>query len=307
MMMFSFNISVKEMAMKKWITVFFLCFSAMTLVAGQVEAKRFGGGSSIGKRSAPMSQKQSASPQKNATDQKTTNTATAKPSPMKGILGGLMGGLLLGGLLSSLGLGAGLSGFLGTVLTVLLGFFAIRFLMGLFNKPTVATPQGQPISFEQTPQHSTQRVMVDAAKPSNAFASTLANEPNALLDFDEPAFLKQMKIYFMQMQAAWDAADAKSIYEFTDPALYAELRVQLQERGETPNFTDVKSLSARLLNHEFLANGVGYATVQFDAMIQEDRAAQPQSVAEIWHMSKASDQDTWRLMGIDVLDTPVKH
>ncbi|MFX5813236.1 Tim44-like domain-containing protein, partial [Acinetobacter baumannii] len=73
---------------------------------------------------------------------------------------------------------------------------------------------------------------------------------NIPADFDVTGFLRNAKTYFIRLQAAWDKADINDLREFTTPEMYAELKLQIQERGATPNVTDVISLNAELLGIE---------------------------------------------------------
>ena len=56
------------------------------------------------------------------------------------------------------------------------------------------------------------------------------------------------------MQAAWDKADFNDLREFTTPEVYAELKMQIQERGDVADFTDVVSIDAELLGIETTAD-----------------------------------------------------
>lgn len=97
------------------------------------------------------------------------------------------------------------------------------------------------------------------------------------VDFDVPAFLRAAKSYYIRMQAAWDKADIHDIHEFTTPEMFAEMKLQLQERGPGPNITDVVSLDAELLGIETLNNEY-MASVKFSGMIRESEGAPAEPV-----------------------------
>jgi predicted lipid-binding transport protein (Tim44 family) len=52
--------------------------------------------------------------------------------------------------------------------------------------------------------------------------------------FDTEAFLRHAKASFIRMQAAWDRSDVNDLREFTTPEVFAELQLQIQERGGNP-------------------------------------------------------------------------
>ncbi|MES2931921.1 MAG: Tim44-like domain-containing protein, partial [Pseudomonadota bacterium] len=117
-------------------------------------------------------------------------------------------------------------------------------------------------------------------------------------DFDTHSFLRNAKTYFIRLQAAWDKADIHDLREFTSPEMYAELRLQLQERGATENHTDVVSLNGELLGVEIVSHGY-LARVKFSGTMKESLNAPAESFAEVWNMSKPKSGATgWVLAGI---------
>ncbi|EGF32182.1 putative membrane protein [Oxalobacteraceae bacterium IMCC9480] len=120
-------------------------------------------------------------------------------------------------------------------------------------------------------------------------------------DFDVPGFLRNSKTYFIRLQAAWDKADINDIREFTSSEMFAELRLQIQERGASPNNTDVVKLDAELLGVETVG-GDYLASVKFSGMIKESESAPAEPFAEAWNLSKStSGQGGWILAGIQQL------
>ena len=80
--------------------------------------------------------------------------------------------------------------------------------------------------------------------------------------------------------------------------MFAELRMQLQERGASANHTDVVSLNADLLGIETVGNDY-IASIKFDGMIKESDNAPAEPFAEIWNLSKpVNGQGGWLLAGI---------
>jgi predicted lipid-binding transport protein (Tim44 family) len=118
--------------------------------------------------------------------------------------------------------------------------------------------------------------------------------------FDTEAFLRQAKSSFIRMQAAWDKGDAQDLREFTTPEVFAELRMQIQERSGN-DFTDVVSIDAQLLGIETTATD-WLASVQFNGMIRTAPNAPAEPFAEVWNMSKPlSGTGGWVLAGIQQL------
>ena len=120
-------------------------------------------------------------------------------------------------------------------------------------------------------------------------------------DFDSVAFLRHAKTNFIRLQAAWDKADVDDIREFTTPEMYAELKMQIQERGATPDFTDVVTIDAELLGIETSVNDY-LASVKFNGLIKSEPGAVAAPFAEVWNMSKpVSGTSGWVLAGIQQL------
>jgi predicted lipid-binding transport protein (Tim44 family) len=116
-------------------------------------------------------------------------------------------------------------------------------------------------------------------------------------DFDTEAFLRHAKSSFIRMQAAWDKGDVADLREFTTPEVFAELKMQIQERGANADFTDVVSIDAQLLGIETTAADY-LASVQFNGMIRTAPNAPAEPFAEVWNMEKplsATPAGCWRV------------
>ena len=80
--------------------------------------------------------------------------------------------------------------------------------------------------------------------------------------------------------------------------MYAELKLQIQERGANADFTDVVSIDGQLLGIETTATDY-LASVQFNGMIRSAPDAQAEPFVEVWNMSKPlAGQGGWVLAGI---------
>jgi predicted lipid-binding transport protein (Tim44 family) len=313
--------------MKKFLVTFMLAASALTMVVADADAaRRMGGGGSIGRQSQNVT-RQAPAPAQPAQSQAAPNQAarpgaapTATPprpaSPWRGILGGALLGLGLGALLSHLGIGGALASMISTILMVALFALAAMFIYRLIRRKkdgyqearpayAAAYPAGSPGS--TTPEigsrlEPTQARPVAYTAEPQASGGVAANQPWGVpADLDVPSFLRNAKTYFIRLQAAWDRGDINDIREFTTPEMFAELKMQLQERGAAPTHTDVVSLDAELLGVE--KTGEEYvASVKFSGLIKESENAQPEPFTEVWNLVKpVSGQGGWVLAGIQQL------
>ena len=247
----------------------------------------------------------------------------AKPSMWKGLLGGALLGLGLGALFSHLGIGGAMASMLSTLLMLALIAFAVMFIVRMFRrKDTPANaqfqgggfnqpvPAGGPSNFStpdigsglQQPPYQAPFQPHPASGVSLNKASPAQHTPWGVpADFDTEAFLRHAKSSFIRMQAAWDKGDVADLREFTTPEVFAELRMQIAERGANADFTDVVSIDAQLLGIETSASDY-LASVQFNGMIRTAPNAPAEPFAEVWNMEKPLSGNTgWVLAGIQQL------
>jgi predicted lipid-binding transport protein (Tim44 family) len=147
--------------MKTWATALLICAIALTTI--DAEAKRIGGGGSLGRQSSNVTQRQSTPPASPAAPAQQQNAAQAAPRPANtppaaaparkpwgAMLGGLAAGLGLAWLAHSLGLGAAF----GNVLLVLLLAFVVMAVIGMFMRsrrspaPSAPTGLGSGLAYE---------------------------------------------------------------------------------------------------------------------------------------------------------------
>ncbi len=296
--------------MKNILMALMVVLTTMTLIVPEAEARRMGGGRSFGKQSqgvnrAAPTQSQNANAAKPAATP--NNAAGAKPaSPWRGILGGALLGLGLGALLSHLGLSGALASMISTILMVALLAFAAMFIFRMIRRKSAPATQtayaGGYNKSAYTPEIGSRIDPQPSALQSVPQASGSADVVTAPwgvpADFDAPAFLRNAKTYFIRLQAAWDKADINDIREFTTPEMYAELKMQIQERGANPNTTDVVSIDAELLGIETVSDEY-LASVKFSGRISEAAGAPAEPFTEVWNLSKpVSGSGGWALAGI---------
>ena len=145
--------------MKKILLAVFLSFMALGLSIADAEAKRLGGGSSMGRQSGNVTHREAA-PGGGATQAAPANAAAAKPAapaaagaaaapkkPWGAMLGGLAAGLGLAWLANSLGLGAAFGQFLLIALLVLFVFVVFSMVMRS-RKPAAGAAGNSPLAFQ---------------------------------------------------------------------------------------------------------------------------------------------------------------
>lgn len=288
--------------MTKILVTLITVFSLFAVMTGDVEARRMGGSKSFGKQSSNVTRQQ-APAQSTATNSTTSATnsstaaaAAAKPaSPWKGMLGGALLGLGLGALLSSLGIGAGMANIISMLLMAGLAVAAVMLLMRLF-KPRPVMPANmrnayvEPNNTASTPEIGSR--ITDTSRSANSATWEIP------AGFDVPQFERTAQSYFIRLQAAWDKADMEDIREFTTPEMYAEVKLQIQERGATPSFTDVLTVHAKLLGIE-TQESIYLASVKFVGTMKEELDGPTISFEEVWNLSKPiAGQRGWLLAGI---------
>ncbi len=125
-----------------------------------------------------------------------------------------------------------------------------------------------------------------AASAAPVAAGAVAQQPWGVpADFDTEAFLRNAKVHFVRLQAAWDAGNLEDIREFTTPEMFAEIKMDLSERGAEVNKTDVVTLEAQLLGIE-TAPAQHIASVRFSGMIRERAGEAAQPFGEVWNLAK---------------------
>lgn len=302
----------------RYLLVVVATVSAFVLLSPDAQAARMGGGRSIGKpssglfnRSAPRAPEKAGAAGAGAGQ--TAAAAGASRGGMMGPIAGLAAGLGLAALASYMGFGEELANIMMIVLLLFGGLFVVRFIMNRMNAGRSGTqtrgalaPAGN-VGGGYTPNLA--RDMVNEPR-AGAMAGSLgaAAAPAADLDtglpagFDADGFLRQAKVQFVRLQAVYDAGNLKDLAEFTTPEVYAELKLEINERGSGLNQTDVVTLNADLLGVD--DTGPEYlASVQFHGMIREDPASPAKPFDETWTLTKPRNgSGGWVLAGIEQND-----
>ncbi len=274
--------------MKHLLIALFAVVVGVGLTIGDADAKRFNGGGSTGmQRNAPAPAKQAAPAPANPTP------ATPQPaggSRWLGPIAGIAAGLGLAALASHFGFGEELASIMMVALIALAVVFVFRLLMRRFQ-PQTARPLQYAAAGRAAPHFETE------ARGANT-AAAYAPRLNVPADFDADSFIHNAKVNFVRLQAANDARDIEDIRRFTTPEMFAEIKMQLQERSEVQQQTDVVKLDAELLDFatEF---GEQIASVRFFGTVRETAGAEPEAFDEVWHITKPVDDGRhWAIAGI---------
>ena len=248
---------------------------SIVMVTNDAYAKRFGGGRSFG-----ISRSASSFSRPSPTASPLQNTTAGRQNRWLGPLAGLAAG----GLLASLFMG---NGFAGGGMMLLLAAGVVMLLMAMMRRSS--RDKLQPANanvYQMHQQHQQQQ----AAYNTNPVGSV----PDG---FDQADFLRKAKVLFIRMQAAYDQSNLQDLSQFTTPDVFAEIKMQLQERGDAQNQTDVVSLDAELLDAS-AAFREQSASVRFSGLIKEDRNAPALAIDEIWHFRRNPDSDLWQIAGV---------
>jgi predicted lipid-binding transport protein (Tim44 family) len=140
------------------------------------------------------------------------------------------------------------------------------------------------------------------AATTSAGATTTAGmshllAPSIPAGFDREGFERIAKMIFIRMQAAHDSADLNDLRQFTTPEMFAAVRLDLQERGASPNHTDVVKVDAEVLDVAQDADRQ-VVSVRFHGLVREDEGAQTHDFDEVWHLVRQGDSPAWAIAGI---------
>lgn len=277
--------------MRYFISLFLIIFLAFSLPLTDAQAKRFGGGRSFGMQ-------RSASSFSNFSRQPFQNVQTPGQRSFGSKWLGPIAGLVAGGLLATLfmhnGLGTGLLTWLGIGLVIL-------FLVNLFRKkmqPAAQAYQGRIYEGDFSKNHTNSSVNMHPFMQAN---NEMEKYP---VGFDTDTFLREAKVQFIRLQSAYDHKNLNDLREFTTPEIFAEIQLQLHERGNVNNQTVVVHLDAELLDVSLeppfmqQANRERtIASVRFTGKIREELSDEV-PLNETWHFVKEASSSRWMVAGV---------
>lgn len=311
--------------MKKLLSLLVVSVLAAGLAAAPAEAKRVGGGASIGKqrsspamreapKEAPRAQTPPSQAAANPAAAAPAGAAAAAAAPKPSFMnrwGGLIAGVGAGALLASMfggslgGLGSAMGGLLNILIVAGLLYLAYRFFMSRRRGATPGGMQfaGAPGNFAAAgPSFAPRERIEPASSPSSRPEAAVAPGVQVPPGFEIEPFVRQAQSAFLRLQAANDAGDLADIRETSTPEVYAELAMQMRDRGSAPQKTEIVSLDANLL--EVVTEGeYTIASLRYSGLVREVANAEAVPFDEVWHLRSAagSVKGPWLISGIQQL------
>ena len=255
-----------------------------------------------------------------------TKAAAAAPKrSWMGPLAGLAAGLGLAALASHLGFGDELAsmlmfGLLAAAVMVAIGFFMRK--RAAAQRQTAQGTGGMQYAHANAGESSGAGAVnrVDHSAPAYKVAMPASNSNASGLgiasgigsgigagavsaaripaDFDTAGFERNAKVNFIRLQAANDAGNLDDIRQFTTPEMFAELKMELSERGSVTQKTEVVSINAEVIEVDEDTDRY-VVSVRFTGVIRDDSGDADESFNEVWHLMKLRQGTTgWVLSGI---------
>ncbi len=275
--------------MKRFAVALTLLLTSLSLISTSAEAKRLGGGLNIGKqRTMSAPQKQAAPAPTQASPAPAAGTPAKQGNKWLGPLAGIAAGLGLAALFSHFGIGEGM----GSLLMILLLVGGAFLLFSMLRKKRQPAMQYAAAGADYgSAPHPAPVTTV----PTDTVPQRAANIP---ADFPVESFLRSAKMSFIRLQAANDRKDLNDIREYTTPGMFAEFSMQLQERDDAAQQTDVGFVNGELLE-VVTENDIAIASVRLSGQLRENNGA-PEHFEEVWHVQKdlRDDNSVWLLAGI---------
>lgn len=297
-----------------------LALLATSLIAlpESADAKRFGGGSSLGKQYKTLPRQASPTPQTPSQGQVAATPRTPQTSGASRWLGPLAG-LAAGGLLASLLFGDAFEGFqmMDFLLIAALAFGAFMLFRMLRRGQTRAGAFGSAVPAGAGPRSAAGGYIRSSDPDLSQTGSGTGPGTNSFIPpamgamppqragsdqrpdwFDGHSFIEGAKTHFIRLQAAWDRADFRDIREYTTPQLFAELQRERGHLGGT-QYTEVVRLQAELLTLQ-REEDMAVASIRFSGLIREEEKGVAQEFNEVWHIQHpwASAEGDWYIAGI---------
>ena len=318
--------------MKKILSVLAIVFTlGLSSVAMDAEAaKRMGSGKSMGTQRQATADKAPGAPAQSAAAAPAAGAGAAAAAPKRswmGPLAGLAAGLGLAALASHLGFGAELAsmlmfGLLAAAVMVAIGFFMRKRAAAQRHAATgtggmtyahvnAGNAAGNGGASENRTDSSAPayKVAMPAVRNNagglgsglgigSGIGSGVVSAARIPADFDTAGFERNAKVNFIRLQAANDAGNLDDIRQFTTPEMFAELKLEMAERGGASQKTDVVSIHAQVMEVEEDADGY-VVSVRFTGVIKTDIGEPDESFDEVWHLAKLRQGSTgWVLSGI---------
>ena len=288
---------------KHAVVAFSVAVISLVGVIDEAQAARLGGKKSSGmQRTTQQTTPNSAqnptanTPARNPQANASTPNNAQKPSAARRWMGPLVGiasALGIVALLSHFGLGEGFASMVTLLLMVWLGFMLLRMALNLFRakQPQAAGAHGYNRSAEPSARSSS-----PFATDTGSTAQTQVTSTASHVNQDE--FLRIAKSFFIRLQAANDKKDLDDLRRFLTPEMFAEAQLQIMERCNTEQTTEITQLNATVLN--IVTEGThDIGSVRFTGQSKCSDQVMAEPFSEVWHFTKWSNHpDQWSLAGI---------
>ncbi len=297
--------------------------AGVMLASLDADAKRMGGGRSVGAPRDTVTQRQATPPAAapaapagpvNAAAPTRAPTATPPPAAPQpgwkrwlGPVAGIAAGLGIAALMSHMGLSEGFGTFLLIALAIVAAVIVFRML---FRRPQ---PPAQNLQYAGAgagagPDRGEPTFGNSAPSPvfggaSRAMPDTEPVAPAAKSfppGFEPEPFLRQAKLNFTALQAAYDKADTTALRDVMTPDMFAEISRDLAGRG-VHQPTEIVTLDGEILEVTTEPD-MHWASVRFTGLLREDGATIAAPFDEVWNLQKpVSGDHGWLLAGIQQL------
>ena len=308
--------------MKKLLSLLAVVFTlGLGTVAMDAEAaKRMGSGKSMGtqRQATPDRAPGTATNQPSAAAPAAGAAAAAPSRSWMGPVAGLAAGLGLAALASHLGFGDELAsmvmmGLLAAAIMVAIGFVMRK--RAAARQASASNPGGLQYAYvnpglankADRPEQNAPayRVSMPAGGRSvigsgigSALGATETSAARIPADFDTAGFARNAKVNFIRLQAANDASNLDDIRQFTTPEMFAELKLEMAERGLATQKNEVVSIEAEVVEVDEDADRY-LVSVRFTGVIRDEVEKQDEPFDEVWHMAKPRHGSSgWVLAGI---------
>jgi predicted lipid-binding transport protein (Tim44 family) len=292
-------------------------FGLSTAAMDAEAAKRMGSGKSMGTQRQATPDKPPAAAAPSATP-----AAAAGASPGRSWMGpiaGLAAGLGLAALASHLGFGDELAsmvmmGLLAAAIMVAIGFFMRK--RAAARQSIASAPEGMKyarvdgrVTRDAPDQAGNNDPGYKVSMPAGGRGAIGSGIGSAIdadsrgasripADFDTAGFERNAKVNFIRLQAANDARDLDDIRQFTTPEMFAELRMEIAERGTEVQKTEVVHIQAEVTEVDEDADRY-LVSVRFMGVMRDGTRDEDESFNEIWHLLKSRQgSGGWVLAGI---------
>lgn len=282
--------------MQRILGLFMALCVALTL-SFEVQAKRLGGGNSLG--AAPSHQTRQADAPASSAPVAGQNHAApgGQPAPARPASGasrwlGPLAGLAAGGLIASLFMGDGFEGFQALDIVLLLLIAGLLFYVLVLRKR------------QQQPAMAGHSNLASREATAHApLASTIMAKPTpapiqAPAWFNEQAFLVAAREHFTELQRYWNVNDMERIAEFVTPQMLGLLKQERERLGAGHQTTQIEGLQIQLDGVDDLADKT-VATLSFSGLSKESMFDKGERFSESWRMERLQGPDQpWLIAGI---------